>query len=287
MKPWPFLWCCALLAGCDKPSTTDSARNEKAAPPAVATPVPPPVVAESKTAAAPKPEAMTKTEAASKPEAVPFDLVRETERVRQSVVGTWYQVDHSGDGAVTSLSLMKYFGDGTVRAEYWTLVNAERKATQGTDKGEWKLRGDTIVLHFEAQTPPGAETKPPAPNAAPASPATPPAPSPAASPADLPAAAAPAPAAAPAALPELSPARDDEQRLLAAAADWFTYEYRTGGIPAADQKPENIMTGVSVRVGSDFKMPASIPGYRGEGAAADPAPEPESATGKLLRRIFR
>ena len=283
MKPWPFLWGCALLAGCDKPSTTDSARNEKAAPPAVAAPVP--------AAPVPPPVVAAKPEAPVKPEAVPFDLVRETERVRQSVVGTWYQVDHSGDGAVTSLSLMKYFGDGTVRAEYWTLVNAERKATQGTDKGEWKLRGDTIALHFEAQTPPGTETKPPTPNAAPASPSTPPAPSPAASPADLPPAAAPAAAAAPApaapAAPELSPARDDEQRLLAAAADWFTYEYRTGGIPAADQKPENIMTGVSVRVGSDFKMPASIPGYRGEGAAADPAPEPESATGKLLRRIFR
>ncbi len=273
MKPWPFLWCLTLLAGCDKPSAAERGPGGK---PAASTPE----------ATAP-PVAEAKSPAGAQQNEARFDLVRDTGRVRESVVGTWYQVDHSLDGSATTLGLVKYFGDGTARAEYWTLVNSERRATFGTDRGEWKMRGDTILLHFEGQQQPATETKPVPPPVA----STPSVNPPPATPSDLPpAAAAPEPApAAPASAntPEPPAPRDDEQRLLEAAADWFTYEYRPSGVAPTDVKPDQIMVGVSVRVGSEFRLPQSIPGYRTDGAAPEPAGEPESVTGKLLKHILR
>ena len=246
MKQWLPLLCCAVLAGCERrPVATERERIEK--PPSQ--PAQPEV----------------KAVADSKPAAPKFDLIRDTARVRENLVGAWYQVDHMRDGSTSALTVVKYFADGTVRDEYWGLDHRTRIATHGTDQGRWEMRGDTIVLHIEGQ--PAAASSAVVPKSA----STP------ASPADL-------PAAAPAATNESILPHDDEQRLLEAAADWFTYEYRVGfSAGSKDPQPPSIAEGVSVRVSNDFKLPRSIPGYRREGTDLDPP----TATEKFFQRIFR
>lgn len=248
-----------MLAGCDRQPAANQpaperAPNEKAAPKDVAK--------------NPDPQGA----AAGKPADERLDLTRDTARVRDHLIGTWYQLDHMRDGTISTLTIAKYSADGTARDEYWALDHKERTATHGTDRGRWDLRGDTIMLHFEAQPPPPpplvVETKPSPPPATPG---------------DLPPA-APA-AAAPAAPEEPLPPRDDEQHLLEFAPDWFTYEYRPG-LPANEPKAPVIPEGVSVRVGNDFKLPRSFPGYKSAGTDIEP-PEPPSAAENLLKRILR
>jgi hypothetical protein len=178
-----------------------------------------------------------------KPGEVRFDLLRDTALVRESLVGTWYQADHLRDGSSSTFALAKLFADGTARNEYWTLDHAQRIATHGTDKGVWRMRGDTIGFHFEGQPAP-AEPTPGVPDGP-------------------------------------IPPRDDEQRMLEATKDWFTYEYRPNVNPTSENPGTTLVfEGVSVRVADDSKFPRSLPGYRSQGMDIDPpapaekAPEP-------------
>ncbi len=245
MRTWFLLLACVVISACHKQPTV------KRPPPE---PLPAPADPKSQIKQPP---------ATSKPEDIRFDLLRDTTDVSKNLVGTWYQVAHMRDGSTTTLNVAWYFTDGTYRDEYWTLVHKDRIATHGTDQGLWQMRGDTITLHFDGKAAVVKETKPAPQTAQPPATAED-----VAAPAPTP---APAVAAEPVATTEPRKSRDDEQRLLEAAIDWFTYEFRGSvGVVTKDQQEVMVSNGLSVRVDNDFKMPRSIPEYRLEGDVPGP-----------------
>ena len=267
MKAWLLFLFCVAIAGCNKPPAAEAPRNENS----TSKDAVPKDISSKETASK---DTVPKTDA--KPGEVLFDLLKDTAHVREALAGAWYQVDHSRDGSTTSLSVVWMFADGTARDEYWTLIHKERIASYGTDQGRWKLRGDTIAFHFEGK-PSAAASAPQKPSA------TAPSTTPPSTTEPPPAAAAP-PTPAPAVADESDKPRDDEQRILQATKDWFTYEYRTAvSSPPAGTEPPSVIEGVSVRVANDFKLPRSISGYRTEGKEA----EPPGILEKLIKKISR